>query len=76
MAGLTAAKFDREAKQVLICDGQPRVRLLSVDTGRVQEEIPLAAPVVDADWIGAEQRSVIAISAANACPFDLESGKL
>ncbi|MFO1000050.1 MAG: WD40 repeat domain-containing protein [Planctomycetaceae bacterium] len=65
VAGLTAAKFDREAKQLLICDGLPRVRTMSVETGRVQEEIPLSTPVVDADWIGAEQRSVIAIGAAN-----------
>ena len=65
IAGLTAAKFNREAKQLLICDGQPRVRTMSVETGRVLDEISLAAAVMDADWIGAEQRSVIAIGAAN-----------
>lgn len=65
IAGITGAKFDREGKQLLICDGQPRVRMMSPETGRVQEEIPLAGAVFDADWIGAEQRSVIAIGAAN-----------
>lgn len=65
VAGLMAARFDREGKQLLVCDGQPRVRIVSVETGRVVEEMSLAAPVVDADWIGAEQRSVIAIGAAN-----------
>ena len=65
IAGLTSAEFDREGKQLLICDGQPRVRTMSVETGRVQEEIALTSAVVDADWIGAEQRSVIAIGAAN-----------
>ncbi len=65
IAGLTAAKFDREGKNLLICDGQPRVRIVSIETGRVQEEISVATPCFDADWIGAEQRSVIAIGAAN-----------
>lgn len=65
IAGLTSAKFDREGKQLLICDGQPRVRIMSVETSRVQEEIPLATPCFEADWIGAAQASVIAIGAAN-----------
>ena len=65
IAGLTAAKFDRDGKQLLLCDGQPRVRIMSIETARVQEEISLATPCFEADWIGAEQRSVIAIGAAN-----------
>ena len=65
VAGLTSVKFNRDGKQLLICDGQPRVRIMSIETGRVQEEIPLATPVADADWIGAEQKSVITIGTAN-----------
>ena len=65
VAGLTSAKFDRQGKQLLICDGQPRVRIMSIETGRVEEEISLSTPGFEADWIGAEQRSVIAIGTAN-----------
>lgn len=65
IAGLTTAKFDREAKHLLICDGQSRIRIMSVETGRVVEEVSLSAPVLDADWIGGDQRSVIATGATN-----------
>jgi WD40 repeat protein len=61
MTGLTSARLDREGKLLIVCDGQPRVQIISVDTGRVHEELLASSPVTDADWLAADQRSIVAI---------------
>ena len=63
--GLTSARFDRDGKQLLICDGQPRVRIAATDTGRILEELPATVPVTDSGWTGADQRSIVAVGAGN-----------
>jgi len=63
ISGLTSARLDREGKQLIVCDGQPRVRILSAETGTIQEELLAPSPVTDADWLGSDQQSVVAIGA-------------
>ncbi len=63
--GLTAARFDREGKLLLLCDGQNRVRIVDFETGRVLEELPTSFSVQDAAWFASNQRTIIAVGAHN-----------
>lgn len=65
IAGLTVARFDRDGKQLLLCDGQARVRIASVDSGRIPEEIPAAGQITDAVWTSADQTAIVAFGAGN-----------
>ncbi len=63
--GLLQARYDREGKSLLLSDGQPRVRIMSVETGRMMEEMPTVAPVTDAVWTAADHRSIVAVGPGN-----------
>jgi len=61
IGGLVAARWDRTGTWILVCDQQPRVRVLNGKTGRLAEEIPATMPLMQADWTTPDQSSVAAI---------------
>ncbi len=63
--GLRSARWNREATQLIITDGQPRIRVVAADTGRVLEEIATMAASHVADWNGTDQGTAVAAGEAS-----------
>ncbi|MFM7059156.1 MAG: hypothetical protein ACKO2P_19770 [Planctomycetota bacterium] len=64
--GLRSARWNREATQLMITDGQPRIRIIAAETGRVLEDIATATVSHLADWNGTDQGTAVAAGEASA----------
>ncbi|MGV2335210.1 MAG UNVERIFIED_CONTAM: hypothetical protein LVR18_14225 [Planctomycetaceae bacterium] len=62
--GLRSARWNREATQLIVTDGQPRIRVIAADSGRLLEEIAAPAAVHVADWNGTDNGTAVAASEA------------
>lgn len=65
IAGLSSAKWDREGRQLLVCQNQPWVQIRSAETGRLLEQIPAAVALQSADWLAADQTQCLAVTGVN-----------
>jgi len=64
--GLRSARWNREATQLIVTDGQPRIRVIAADSGRLLEEIATPVAVHVADWNGTDHGT--AVAAGEAAP--------
>ena len=64
-ANIVSAVFRPDGAELLICDGQARVRICDSRSGRVLEELITSAPVTQASWCGSGFRQIAAIGEAN-----------
>ena len=64
MQGLRSARWNREGTLLLIADGQPRVRVITPESGRILEEIATTAACHTAEWTAADQTSIVAAGEA------------
>ena len=62
---VTAARLTRDGKFLAVCDAKPRVRIVALESGLVEEEIATLFPVTDVAWAGADQRSLALIGPGN-----------
>jgi WD40 repeat protein len=62
--GLRSARWNREGTLLLIADGQPRVRVIAPETGRILEEIATSAACHGAEWAAADQTAIVAAGEA------------
>ncbi|MEY3174357.1 MAG: hypothetical protein RLZZ436_2271 [Planctomycetota bacterium] len=63
--GLRSARWNREATQLLIADGQSRIRVIAADSGRLLEEIATTSATHWADWNGTDHGTVAACGEAS-----------
>lgn len=65
IAGLSSARFDRDAAFVVVCKSQPFVQRMNIEAERIYEELITPFPVTDAAFIGEDQRSIVGVGTGN-----------
>ena len=65
VAGLSSARFDRDAAFVVVCKSQPFVQRVNIETGRIHEVLTTPFPITDAAFAGEDQRSIVGAGTGN-----------
>ena len=65
IAGLSSARFDRDASFLVVSKSQPLVQRVHIETERTYEELATPFPMSKADFIGEDQRSIVGIGTGN-----------